>query len=250
MLSLSITACGEQLEATINTEPTAPATPEPTRFAALVSGELVAENGCLRIVETTSSNNYLIAWPPEFSIHSEQDRIIITKGNGEEVTLRIGEEIRLGGGEVDSRDVLDKRVQQALPEQCPGPYWIASLEVGPVTAAQDPTTTPVTTQKLRITNQSTFLIQNLIVRFPEDKINFGDVLPGETTDYRDVPLGVYRYAAYDFEVDGQKYQQPVVDWVGESPMNGEAFTYILDVDPSKWETEGQVIRLVQMNEEK
>lgn len=249
MLSLTLTACGEQLKVTLNAEPTALPTPEPTRFTALIIGELVAENGCLHIVETTTSTSYLIAWPPEFSIQTKQDRIIITKENSEKVTLRIGEEIRLGGGVVDSRGVLDERMQQALSEQCPGPYWVASLEVGPVTTAQDPTTAPVTIQKLRITNKSTFSIQNLVVRFPEDRVDFGDVFPGETTDYRDVPLGVYRYAAYDFEVDGQKYQQPVFDWVSESPINGKAFTYILDVDPSKWETEGQVIELVQVIED-
>lgn len=160
--------------------------------------------------------------------------------------MRIGEEIRLGGGEVNSRAVLDESVQKALPEQCSGPYWVASLEVGPVMTAQDSTTTPVMIQKLRITNQSSFSIQNLVVRFPEDRVEFGDVLPGETTDFRVVPFGVYRYAAYDFEVEGQEYQQPVVDWVGESPMNGVAFTYILDVDPSTWETEGQVIWLVDV----
>lgn len=111
------------------------------------------------------------------------------------------------------------------------------------------TSTPINYQKLRITNQSTFSINNLVVRFPEDQVVFGDVPSGETTDYRVVPHGVYRYAAYDFEVDGQKYQQPVVDWVGESPLNGKVFTYILDVDPSKWETEGQVIWLEQVIED-
>lgn len=111
------------------------------------------------------------------------------------------------------------------------------------------TSTPINFQILRITNQSTFSIKNLVVRFPEDKVDFGDVPPGETTEYRVVTHGVYRYAAYDFEVDGQKYQQPVTDWVGESPLNGKVFTYILVVDPSKWETEGQVIWLVHVIED-
>lgn len=78
-LSLTLTACAEQMKAVVTTEPTALPTPEPTRFTALIFGELVAKNECLRIVETTTNRSYLIAWPPEFSIQTQQDRIIITK---------------------------------------------------------------------------------------------------------------------------------------------------------------------------
>jgi len=111
----------------------------------------------------------------------------------------------------------------------------------------DPPPAPLAAQKLRITNQSPHSIQNLVVRFPEDRVDFGKVPAGATTDYQVIPHGVYRYAAYDVEVDGRKYQQPVIDWVGENPMEGKAFTYILEVDPSRWETEGQVIILVRVS---
>ena len=107
------------------------------------------------------------------------------------------------------------------------------------------TTSP--TQKLRIINQSDIPLHNLVVVFPDERIEFGDVPGGTTTEYRDVPQGVYRYAAYDVEVNGQSYEQPVVDWVGETPMQGENFTYIIDVDPARWQTEGQVIQLVQVS---
>jgi hypothetical protein len=113
----------------------------------------------------------------------------------------------------------------------------------------NPSSTPLLPQKLRISNQSSFTIHDLYVRFPDERVEFRDVLPGVTTDYQVVSLGVYRYAAYDVVVDGQEYQQPVVDWMGESPMNGNAFTYILDVDPARWKTEGQVIRLVEVKKD-
>ena len=102
-------------------------------------------------------------------------------------------------------------------------------------------------QKLRIFNQSDIALHNLVVRFPDERIEFGDVPGGTTTEYRDVPQSVYRYAAYDVEVNGQKYQQPVVDWMGETPMQGEAFTYLIEADPSQWQTQGQVIQLVQVS---
>ncbi len=101
-------------------------------------------------------------------------------------------------------------------------------------------------QQLRIINQSDIPLQNLIVIFPEERIEFGDVPARETTGYRPAPRGVYPYAAYHVELNGQAYAQPVIDWVGESPMPGDAFTYILDADPSRWEAEGWVIRLVEV----
>jgi len=100
---------------------------------------------------------------------------------------------------------------------------------------------------LRIINQSNILLHNLVVVFPDERIEFGDVPGGTTTEYRDVPQGVYRYAAYYVEVNGQSYEQPVVDWVGETPMQGENFTYIIDVDPARWQKEGQVIQLVKVS---
>jgi hypothetical protein len=79
--------------------------------------------------------------------------------------------------------------------------------------------------------------------FPNSlRVSFGDVAPGATTDYRDVPGGVYRYAAYRLTIDGVITDQPVVDWVGEVPMVGIAFTYRIDVDTSR--PRGQIVRLV------
>ena len=104
-------------------------------------------------------------------------------------------------------------------------------------------------QRLRVTNQSEVPLHNLVVIFPGGRIDFGTVPPGTTTPYLDVPNGVYRYAAYEVELDRRRYMQPVVDWVGESPVPGEAFTYVLKADPSHWETEGSVIQLVEVSED-
>ncbi len=121
------------------------------------------------------------------------------------------------------------------------------------TSAPSDTSTPSNifseSQQLRVINQSNIPMKKLIVRFPEDQIVFGDVSAGSTTAYYKVPNGVYRYAAYNVEVDGKEYQQFVVDWVGENPLPGKAFTYILKVDPERWETEGEVIQLIQVNKD-
>jgi hypothetical protein len=104
-------------------------------------------------------------------------------------------------------------------------------------------------QRLRITNQSAITLHDLVVVFPDERIEFGDVPAGATTNYQDVPHGVYRYAAYDVEVAGQEYEQTVVDWIGEATMHGEFFTYTIEVDPSRWQTEGQVIQLIKASED-
>jgi hypothetical protein len=97
--------------------------------------------------------------------------------------------------------------------------------------------------QLRITNSGAVPIQGLVVLFPEDRVEFGDVAPGQTTEYRDVPHGVYNYAAYEYVLNGQRVTQPVIDWVGESPRPGRAFTYVLDFDPSR--TGMLAVQLVQ-----
>lgn len=93
------------------------------------------------------------------------------------------------------------------------------------------TQTPLMPQ-LRIINNSPNAIRNLTVIFPDQRISFGDVGGNATTDYRDAPGGVYRYAAYEYEVDGQRITQPVIDWVGEEPVPGKRFTYTLDYLPN------------------
>ncbi len=143
-------------------------------------------------------------------------------------------------------------VPMVSPDVTPG--QITSPDAATIPPSESEATIPAKTpdaqsqlQRLRITNQSTFTLHNLVVRFPDERIEFGDVPGGTTTEYREISQGVYRYAAYDVEVNGQKYQQSVVDWIGETPMQGESFTYIIEVDPTRWQTEGQVIRLVQVS---
>ena len=86
------------------------------------------------------------------------------------------------------------------------------------------------TPKLRIVNRGEQAIQKLTVFFPKDEIPFGDVPAGATTDYQDVPHGVYNAPAFQFEINGQSYNQPVIDWVGDKPMPSERFTYVLEFD--------------------
>jgi hypothetical protein len=95
-------------------------------------------------------------------------------------------------------------------------------------------------QQLRIINNGPYAVDNLVVRFPGVNVAFGDVPAETTTEYKNVPNGVFRYAAYDFEVDGKVMSQAVIDWMGETPMDGNSFTYIINFDPDRFGTNDSV----------
>jgi hypothetical protein len=76
-------------------------------------------------------------------------------------------------------------------------------------------------------------VSGLVVLFPDDEVEFGDVAAGATTEYRSAPSGVYRLAAYRVEVAGRPRTQPVKCWVGETPLADGAYTYVIDFDASR-----------------
>jgi hypothetical protein len=107
--------------------------------------------------------------------------------------------------------------------------------------------TPVLPQqhaRLRITNGGEMSVEDLTVLFPEDEIRFGDIVAGGSTEYQAVPNGVYGYAAYRFRVDGETVLQPVIDWVGEVPLEGDSFTYVIDFDSSR--SQWEMVRLLEV----
>jgi hypothetical protein len=98
----------------------------------------------------------------------------------------------------------------------------------------------LTSQQLRITNNGDADIIGLEVLFPgptwdakASRVEFGNIPAGKTSEYQNVPSGVYKYAAYEYMLNGQKVEQFVTDWVGESPMEGNKFTYQITLDLNK-----------------
>lgn len=87
-------------------------------------------------------------------------------------------------------------------------------------------------QRLRIINAGSEPITNLRVLFPDQEIVYGNVGANAMTDYKVAPKGVYGYAAYRYDVDRQTVTQPVIDWVGEEPMEGSTFTYTIRYNPT------------------
>ncbi len=116
-------------------------------------------------------------------------------------------------------------------------YLVSMLLLIACTGRSDPNaTTPTlsppsgTTSRFRLTNNSNITFDDLVVQFPGEQIAFGRVEAGVTTDYQTAQMGVYKYAAYTFTVDGKTYMQGVSDWVGETAVEGSVFTYVLSVD--------------------
>ena len=83
---------------------------------------------------------------------------------------------------------------------------------------------------LRITNASSMELVELKVFSPGSEVSFGTINPGETSEYRVMPGGVYPYTAFEFTHEGQRVSQPVTDFVGEEPMRGSRFTYTVNMN--------------------
>lgn len=99
-------------------------------------------------------------------------------------------------------------------------------------AGVPPVDTPVSQgPRLRIINAGERDIKGLVVLFPDERIEFGDIPAGAITVYMSAPSGVYNYAAYEYLQDGESVTQPVIDWVGETPRSGSDFTYTLVFRP-------------------
>ncbi len=128
---------------------------------------------------------------------------------------------------------------------------LLTLALGFVSACSIPTPAPSTSQQLRIVNAGSVNITGLSVLFPGEsadapatQVEFGDIAAGQTTEYRTVPGGVYRYAAYAYQLNGLPVNQAVVDWVGETPIRGTKFTYRIALNPQ--EPPGGQIQLLEV----
>jgi hypothetical protein len=108
------------------------------------------------------------------------------------------------------------------------PVLIGARAAGALPAAGAPVASA--TSRLRIRNTGPDDLRALTVLFPDVRVDFGDVAAGATSDWRDVPGGVYAYGAYEARIDGVRRDVPVIDWVGEAPMPAASYTYVVGVD--------------------
>ena len=102
---------------------------ESPSLTAQLFGQLVIENGCLRVVPEDAQESYLVVWPAGYTY--KQDEGIHVVDPAGEVVLSVGDEVRLSGGELrEGIDQIDAVIEPRLPnERCPGPYWMTGEEV-------------------------------------------------------------------------------------------------------------------------
>jgi len=90
---------------------------------ALARGTLVLVDNCIRLDSGKSLPSELLIWPPDFNFTIENDTIKVLNDKNE-IVASIGDRVQMGGGEIHLLSQLDKSIQEQVPSQCPGPYWI------------------------------------------------------------------------------------------------------------------------------
>jgi hypothetical protein len=93
-------------------------------MAALLIGELIEENGCLRVGEPDES--HLVIWPYDHTVTAAEDGTLEVRDGSGQVVARVGDVVRLGGGQVPK---AEDATPIEIPDRCGAPYWIASSEV-------------------------------------------------------------------------------------------------------------------------
>lgn len=90
--------------------------PHPARMTAILEGELVQINGCLRV------DDYLLVWPYGFSVSTSGGVIQINNSTGKPIAT-VGDKVKLGGGEMPVDRIAN--FSSELPSsRCSEPYWI------------------------------------------------------------------------------------------------------------------------------
>ncbi len=133
VIFLSVTACvNRETSVPTSTSTTAPspdahfpqvATPI-GNVDFLVTGELVLENGCLRVSKANlaTGDNFLLIWDKNFATRREQGVLQVIDAHTSEVLASVDDYVEIGGGMAPTE--IEKYLKEPIPIECPGPYWL------------------------------------------------------------------------------------------------------------------------------
>jgi hypothetical protein len=85
-----------------------------------IEGELVLENGCLRIDgenDLIGGNSFLLVWDTRFSAITRQGLVSVVDSNTGEVLVSVGDHIILASNGSPTHPTINP-----IPEECTGPY--------------------------------------------------------------------------------------------------------------------------------
>ncbi|MBI5841031.1 MAG: hypothetical protein HZB19_13115 [Chloroflexi bacterium] len=133
ILCIMITACANQVtSAPVSTSTSAPSlgahfpqkinTPIAYLDTPLIEGELVLDNGCLRVSgvkNLLAGDNFLLIWDTRFSTTTEQGVVQVVDSNTGEVLVSVGDYVAIGDGGDTTYPT-----KKPIPDECPGPYWV------------------------------------------------------------------------------------------------------------------------------
>jgi hypothetical protein len=97
---------------------------------ALIKGELVLENRCLRVNGVDGAGNAtttLLIWDPRFSTNTKQGTVQVIDSRTGNVLASVGDYVAVGGGFDDNPTWMG--LANPLPEDCPGPYYIVGESI-------------------------------------------------------------------------------------------------------------------------
>jgi hypothetical protein len=96
----------------------------------LVQGQLILENGCLRVTDVSSKlgDSFLLIWDTRYSVRTGEQGIedVLDSSTGN-VLISVGDTVEIGGGVASSE--IDKYLRESIPHECPGPYWLVGDRV-------------------------------------------------------------------------------------------------------------------------
>ena len=78
---------------------------------------------------------------------------------------------------------------------------------------------------LRVFNNSDYHFENVMV----NSVSFGTVAKYSFSEYRPFDIA-YHYGAVSLRIAGKLFQIIPIDYVGETPLSGGFYTYMLSVD--------------------
>ena len=92
---------------------------------------------------------------------------------------------------------------------------------------------------IRVANQSNVPFNEVTVQFPSQRADYGNILPGEITEYREIDKA-YRYAYVKAWIEGKEAVLQPEDYVGENLLSGGNYTYVLQYNSESTEKWGRL----------
>lgn len=102
--------------------------PTLAQMQALLEGELIEKDGCLRVATDYDDTSFLVLWPYDFAPQVGENGVIEVMDGDGQIVARVGAKVRLGGGAMESsasQSYYDDLIPGLPIEGCPGPYWVA-----------------------------------------------------------------------------------------------------------------------------